>query len=77
MKHAKKYFDAHQSVDMLYCTSDGITFPDMQTAKCHAAQLEDETIIPLARGEVMAAIEDMCGEGWGEMPEWDPILETE
>ena len=63
MKHAKQYFENHETVDMLYFTSDNLAFFDEQNALNHARKLDDDTVTYMTREEVEAETVDLVNGG--------------
>lgn len=64
MKHAKQYFDNHNTVGQLYFTSDHLAFFDEQHALNHAKHLADKNVSVKTRAEVDAAASDLVSDGW-------------
>ena len=77
MKHAKKYFDNHDTVDKLYFTSDNLAFFDEQNAINHAGSLDDASVTEMTRDEVYSDVEDITSEIWKEDLEYDPLDEPD
>ena len=63
MKHAKQYFENHETVDMLYFTSDNLAFFDEQNALNHARKLDDDPVTYMTREEVEAETVDLVNGG--------------
>ena len=63
MKHAKQYFENHETVDMLYFTSDNLAYFDEQNALNHARKLDDDTVTYMTREEVDAETVDLVNGG--------------
>ncbi len=76
MKDAKQYFDNHETVEILYFTSDGLAFFDEQNATNHATQLDDNTISTKTRAEVDNELASLDDETWDGV-EYDPLNEPD
>ena len=64
MKHAKQYFDNHNTAEQLYFTSDGLSFFEEQNAVNHAKRLSDKTVTSMSREEADMAAADIMNGSW-------------
>ncbi len=77
MKHAKEYFDNHNTVDKLYFTSDNLAFFDEQNAINHSKRLDDRTVTTKTRSEVDKELEEITNDHWEDELEYDPLDEPD
>ncbi len=77
MRHAKQYFENHNTVEQLYFTTDGLAFFDEQNALNHAKNLEDKSVVIKTRSEVDKELEDLTNDNWEDELEYDPLDEPD